>query len=236
MLSIIIPTLNEEKYLPELLTSIREQNFSDYEIIISDASSEDRTQEIAETFACRLVVSAKDARHPSIQRNAGAKIAQGDILLFLDADTRIEGQDFLEKVVEEFKARNLAIAGFYLTFNSKKFFYKFFRAFYNFFAFLAQYVKPLALGAGIIVLKKCHEKAGGFDESIYIGEDQAYCEKLKKFGRFRILKSKKIIFSNRRFEKNGCWKMFRRIMYSTFYVLLFGPIKKKIIEYDFGEW
>lgn len=236
MLSIIIPTLNEERYLPKLLESIKRQNFFDYEIIVSDACSEDNTVKVAESFNCKIVISDRDKRHPSIQRNAGARIAQGDILLFLDADTGIIGDDFLEKIVFEFKERKLGVGGFYLLFESKKFFYRFYRAFYNFSVFCAQYFKPLAVGAGIIVLKKWHDEVSGFDESIFIGEDQVYCEKIGRLSKFRILKSKKTFFSIRRFEKSGPWKMFANLIYSSAYVVFFGPIKKKIIKYDFGKW
>ncbi len=236
MLSIIIPTLNEEKYLSKLLESIKRQTFSDYEIIVSDACSEDNTIQIAENFNCKVVISDKERRHPSIQRNAGAKIAQGDIIIFFDADTGIIGDDFLEKVVVEFNSRNLGAAGFYLLFDSNKFFYRFYRRVYNFVVFCAQYFKPMAVGAGIITRKKWHDEVGGFDESLFIGEDQVYCEKISKLAKFRMLKCKRTFFSIRRFEKFGPWKVFANLVYSVLYVLIFGPIKKKIIKYDFGKW
>ena len=81
-LSIIIPTYNEENYLPLLLKSIQAQNFSDYEIIIADAGSQDRTREIARDADCRVV----DGGLPAVGRNRGAESAQGEYLLFLDAD------------------------------------------------------------------------------------------------------------------------------------------------------
>ena len=54
-LSIIIPTYNEEEYLPKLLYSINEQNFKDYEIIVADAGSVDKTKEIAESHNCKVI-------------------------------------------------------------------------------------------------------------------------------------------------------------------------------------
>lgn len=79
MLSIIIPTLNEEKYLPLLLEAIRKQDFDgDLETIIADAGSEDQTLEIAKTFGCRVAPGGLPAKG----RNEGAKIAQGDTFLF----------------------------------------------------------------------------------------------------------------------------------------------------------
>ncbi len=55
-LSIIIPTYNEEEYLPKLLYSIKEQNFKDYEIIVADAGSIDKTKEIAESYGCKVIM------------------------------------------------------------------------------------------------------------------------------------------------------------------------------------
>lgn len=234
MISIIIPTLNEEQYLPILLEDLKNQSYQDYEIIISDACSEDRTIEIAKKYHCSVIVANKDERHPSIQRNKGAKIAQGDVILFLDADTSLLDRDFLMKAINDFQQRNLGVAGFYLSFPSSKFFYRFYYCLYNGLAFLAQRIKPLAVGAGLMVKKSLHDEIGGFDESIFIGEDQVYCEKLSKKAKFRLIKGTKIVFSIRRFEKVGPWKMLARLVYSTSYVLLFGPIKKKIVKYDFG--
>jgi glycosyltransferase involved in cell wall biosynthesis len=236
MLSIVIPTLNEEKYLEDLLKLIKKQSFSNYEIIVSDGASEDKTLDIAKKYQCRLVEGQKEKRHPSIQRNLGAEIANGDIILFLDADTRFYDVDFFKKTVNDFKTRNLGVAGFYMDFESKKFFYKFYYCFYNFFTFLAQYLRPIGLGAAIIVKKEIHKKIGGFKEDLFIGEDQYYCDQAAKVSRFRLIKKTKIFFSIRRFEKDGPWKLFFKILYGTLYVLFFGPIKKKIIKYEFGKY
>lgn len=237
MLSIIIPTLNEEKNLDNLLRDIREQTWTNYETIVSDGNSSDKTLEIAQKYNCRFFIEKdNNRRHPSIQRNNGAKIAKGELLLFLDADTRLPNKYFLEKTITEFNFRKLFISGFYLDFNSKKFFYRFYKRIYNGIAKIAQRIKPLALGAGIMSKKEIYDQIGGFDETIFIGEDQVYCERGAKLGKFRLIKSTKIFFSIRRFEKYGPWKTFFQIIYSTIYVLIFGPIKKKIVKYDFGNF
>ncbi|MCK9438992.1 MAG: glycosyltransferase [Patescibacteria group bacterium] len=236
MLSIVIPTLNEEKYLGALLDLIKKQSFLDYEIIVSDGLSEDKTLEIAQKYNCKIVIGEKDKRHPSIQRNLGAKIAAEKYILFLDADTRFYDQNFFQKIISDFEKRRLGVAGFYMDFESKKFFYKFYYCFYNFFTFLAQYIRPIGLGAAIIVKKEIHDKIGGFREDLFIGEDQYYCDQAARTSKFRLIKKTKIFFSIRRFEKDGRWKLFFKILYGTLYVLLFGPIKKKIMQYDFGKY
>jgi len=82
MLSIIIPTLNEEKFLPHLLISLKEQTFKDFEIIVADNNSTDATRSIALKSGAKMVEGGLPARG----RNNGAKVARGEWLLFLDAD------------------------------------------------------------------------------------------------------------------------------------------------------
>ena len=82
MLSIVIITKNEEKYLPVILNSFRKQSFHDYEIIISDNHSSDATLEIAKQSNCIIT----SGTNPSNCRNNGAGKAKGEILLFIDAD------------------------------------------------------------------------------------------------------------------------------------------------------
>lgn len=232
-LSVIIPTLNEEKYLPRLLDSLKKQDYNDFEIIISDGDSKDKTKQIAREYNCELVVSKK--RHPSCQRNAGVKIAKGEVFLFLDADTELP-DNFLKKVVDEFKKRKLLCAGFYIKTRSKKGFYKRLMKVLNFFFFVSQPIRPTSIGIAIISKKEGHLKIGGFDETIFIGEDYEYTYKLSKKGKFRMIKSSFIYYSVRRLEKEGKWNIIWTWCKAIGYVLIKGPIRKKIVEYDFGDY
>src|SRR5690242_17040473 len=100
--SIIIPTLNEEKSLPRLLLSITRQTFLPKEIIVADAFSSDKTREIARSFGCNVI----DGGLPGKGRNEGVKKATQSFLLFLDADVVLPPQ-FLEKTMQEFFQRKL---------------------------------------------------------------------------------------------------------------------------------
>ena len=82
MLSIIIPTLNEEKYLPLLLESIKKQNFSDYEIILADAGSTDKTLEIAKKYNCKIIPGGCRQKEETKE----LKLLKEILLFFLDAD------------------------------------------------------------------------------------------------------------------------------------------------------
>jgi rSAM/selenodomain-associated transferase 2 len=82
MLSVIIPTLDAEAFLPECLSRLSKED----EIIVVDGGSRDRTASIAEAAGARLIVAPKGR---GIQLRTGARAASGDWLLFLHADTRL---------------------------------------------------------------------------------------------------------------------------------------------------
>ncbi|MFW6329641.1 MAG: glycosyltransferase, partial [Alkalispirochaetaceae bacterium] len=83
--SVVIPAFNEEQLLPILLDSLKAQEFTDFEVIVADADSEDETARIAEEAGARVVPGGMPARG----RNAGAAVAEGRFIIFLDADVRV---------------------------------------------------------------------------------------------------------------------------------------------------
>lgn len=87
-LSIIIPTLNEEKYITDAINQFKVLSV-EHEIIVSDGNSTDATMQIAKELANKVVVYSGTKRSPGAQRNDGAKQASGEIILFIDADTRL---------------------------------------------------------------------------------------------------------------------------------------------------
>ena len=104
--SIIIPTLNEEKYLPLLLKDLSNQTFQEFEVIVVDGKSEDQTVNKAQTFTklVKRLTIITSVRNVSTQRNAGAKIAIGKQLLFNDADNRLP-KLFLEGLYYQTRAQ-----------------------------------------------------------------------------------------------------------------------------------
>lgn len=99
-LSVIIPTLNEIAYLPHLLDALAMQTRLPDEIIVADAGSKDGTAELAQSRGVRVMHGGM----PAVGRNAGARAAKGDLLLFLDADV-LPPPDFIARVLEEFEQK-----------------------------------------------------------------------------------------------------------------------------------
>jgi len=231
MLSIIIPTLDEEKHLPLLLESIKKQDFSDYEIIAADAGSEDKTLEIAKDYGCKIVAGGLPARG----RNQGAKAARGDLLLFLDADVILPEKTF-GKILEEFNRRKLDIATFCLLPSKKnkmsKFFFTFF---YNLPITSLEKVLPHA-AMGILIKKSLFEKLSGFDEKIKLAEDHDLARRAGKLGKYGILKSTKLFVSDRRFKKDGWLKTGSKYLFCEGYMIFIGPVKSDIFKYKFNHY
>lgn len=227
MISIIIPAFNEEKYLPRLLDCIKKQAYKDYEIIVADADSTDKTRGIAKGYGCRVVKGG----FPGKGRNNGAKAAKGSILLFLDADSMIDA-DFIGNALADMKNRKLDVAGSYLLPLSKNWIDKMFLSIFNLWIFATQPFYPNACGTGIFCRKWLHEKVGGFDETIRLSEDMDYAKRCGGAGKFRIIKNSKVMYSMRRYEAEGRLKVGFMLLLSAFYRLLFGEIRSDVFKYN----
>ena len=231
MLSIIISTLNEENYLPLLLESIKKQNFDGYEIIVADAGSKDRTVEIAKDYGCKIVPGGLPAKG----RNQGARFAQGDLLLFLDADV-ILPENSLEKLLREFEDRNLKVAGSFLQSQSENKIVRFFYHFmYNWPILFLEQVLPHASGF-ILIKKDLHQKIRGFNEEMKLAEDHCYVREASKLGKFGILKSITTFVSPRRFEQDGWLKTSLKFLLCELYITFLGPVKTDIFIYHFDPY
>jgi len=231
MLSIITPTLNEENFLSRLLESIERQDFPEREIIIADAGSKDKTVAIAESYKVTVVPGGLPAKG----RNEGARFSKGEMFLFLDADVVLP-DDFLNRVLKEFKERNLDVASFCLDSQSgkksEKFLYNFF---YNWPIIIFE--KILSHGSqAVLVKKEFFEKIKGFDESIKFAEDHNFVRRIKKIGKFGVIRSAKILSSPRRFEKDGWLLTYFRYIIAEIYMIFIGDIKKDIFKYEFGHY
>ena len=231
ILSIIIPTYNEEEYLPVLLKSIEKQSFSDYEVIIADANSTDKTREIAESYGCIVV----DGGLPAVGRNNGAKVAKGEYLLFLDSDLELT-DDYLRKVLYEFRMEKLGIAITQMLPLSDKIEDKILHDLANYFMISVEKIKPHGAGCyGMIARKELHDACGGFDESLTFGEDTDYIERLAKKGKFKVLRNAKIGVSTRRLEEEGILTLIRQYGKSTVNDFLGKRTDARELDYNFNH-
>ncbi|MCS7239675.1 MAG: glycosyltransferase [Candidatus Bipolaricaulota bacterium] len=230
-LSIVIPTLNEEDYLPGLLESITSQAWKDYEIIVSDAGSSDDTVRIAEHYGAKVVVGPK--RGPGYGRNRGAEMAQGELLLFLDADVRLPGKDFLRKAVEEFERRALGAAGFYIRAWDGHIGHRLLFLFGNALFWATQRIDPHVPGWAILVRKELHQKIGGFDETPAFREDHDYISRIRRHGKIGFLRVGPIFGSTRRFATEGTLRTLAIYLYTEL-ARPFGRIPYDRFRYTFG--
>jgi glycosyltransferase involved in cell wall biosynthesis len=230
MISIIVPTFNEESYLPRLLDSLRRQTYRDYEIIVADAGSSDRTRMVAAQYGCRVVSGGR----PAQGRNAGARRARGDYLLFLDADVTVEPQ-FLQDLMDRMHYYQLEVASGFITPESNRQMDKMMVLISNLYHYAVQRISPHASGFYIIARKSLHDRIQGFNERLFLTEDHDYVIRAARLGRFRYLWHPRVTFSVRRFNKEGrvllVWKFFILEIYR-----IFKEVKHEVVQYEFGKF
>ena len=227
--SIIIPALNEEKMLPVLLDSIKSQDFTGYEIIVADAGSKDKTREIAAKYGCLIV----DGGLPAVGRNAGAAVAQGDILFFLDADVVIP-QGFIRNVYDEMQDRYFDLATCEIRPLSEYRLDRVIHRMINLAIVLNLRTDPKAFGFCIFVTKRLFQRVRGFDETIYVAEDNDFVKRASAFRALRFLNSAHIMASIRRFEKEGRFAYMNKGIKLNLYRAFRGEIRSdEVVKYEF---
>lgn len=233
VLSIIIPTYNEEKFLPRVLESIKRQSYRDYEIIVADADSRDWTRKIAHNFGAKVV----EGGMPGPGRNAGAVVARGNIFLFFDADIVLDDANFLRDCLAEFHRRKLDLATCSVAPLSEKTVDKIFHKIFNIYMRAIMPISPHAPGFCIMAKRSVHEKIGGFDAGVIFAEDKDYVTRAVTSGaRFRVLNSRKISVSVRRFDRDGRWNIAKRYLLAEAHHILRGSVRKELFPYEFGKY
>jgi glycosyltransferase involved in cell wall biosynthesis len=212
--SIVIPTLNEEKYLPYLLDDLTNQTFSDFEVIIVDGHSEDKTVQKAMTYTKRLNIRVIESKKRNVchQRNLGAKNSLGDWIIFFDADNRLPNY-FLQgiKFYTEMLPTNLITTHIKPDTQNKK--DMALAKITNLsFEIGKNSAHPSVLESMIAVKKDVFLKIGGFNEKIHWGEGTDLLSRMRKKGlRFDFLKEPKYTYSLRRLRKQSVFSVLRNI-------------------------
>ena len=228
--SVIIPTFNEEKYLPRLLRSLERQSVQPNEVIVVDAFSVDKTRDIAKKFGCKIV----DGGVPAVARNKGASTATQPILLFLDADVVLP-KAFLVKTLKEMTDRELDIASCYIKPISRYKIDSWLHALANYYLKLTNQFHPHIPGFCIFVKRNLHRAIKGFDTTLVLAEDHDYVQRARKVGKFNYLQSYKIPVSVRRLSEEGRVKIALKYVAVELHLLFLGKVRKSIFSYKFGD-
>jgi rSAM/selenodomain-associated transferase 2 len=203
MISVIVPTYNEEQFLPICLDSVRQQK-QRCELIITDGGSSDGTIEIARLYT-DLIVRNERADLAS-QLNAGAAAAHGDILLFLHADSRLTADCLLRLS----SLPGDVIGGAYsMQVEGKRFFYRILSVGGNIYCRLTG---TFFGDRGIFVRRDAFLKLGGY-RKLPIMTDVDFSHRLREVGKTKMLPGP-LITSGRKFDKEKPWRTLYLIMYA----------------------
>jgi glycosyltransferase involved in cell wall biosynthesis len=202
--SIVIPTLDEEDFLPLLLKDLAKQSFKNFEVIVIDGNSDDKTVKKAKSLInqIKLVIKVVKKRSVSFQRNRGAQMAKGKWVIFMDADNRIQ-RNFLKNIKKSIK-KYPETDIFSCLINDKAYSdkkYMLIAKSFNSALKLSEKISPQAPGSMIGVRKELTKKFR-FDEKKVISEDRFYVDSIVKSGyQYKLFHNPKYKFSMRRFEK-----------------------------------
>ncbi len=228
----IIPTLNEEKYLAKTLLLLRNQTERNFEVIVADSYSKDRTVQIAKKMGVKIVMTRRLG--PGAGRNAGAESACGEVLIFLDADTWVPA-NFVEKVVRYFEQAGVVAATcrytcndgspvdrfIYLFASNSLFLFREFRMFTHLPGFCSFYYRPVFTAMR------------GFREDLTHVEDGELAYRMSKQGKLGYVPGLMVATSARRVKKWGYFKITMSYLADT---VLFFAARKIIGIYDLGTY
>lgn len=184
MISFIVPAYNEEALIGATLEALSRaaQTIGEaYEIVVADDASSDGTASIAEAHGARVV--RVERRQIAATRNAGAREAIGDKLIFVDADTRVN--ETVVRAASDAMNRGAAGGGSAVKFDGKlpRYAERVHPAMIRIFRALG-----LACGCFLFCTRRAFEAAGGFDEKLFASEEITMSRALKRQGRFVVLR------------------------------------------------
>ncbi len=172
----IIPALNEEEFIGNLIDSIKSNSYRNTEIIVIDDGSADNTVKIAESKGAKVFVNSPGRKGPSFGWNFAAKKTDAEILCILGADFFIEDKDFIKKSVEAFDEKTVAVYTSYTTIQDT----------------LLEKIVTKKTGISMeprFIKKSVFLEIGGFP-LIGFGEDQIFLYKVKDYCKQKGMKEK----------------------------------------------
>lgn len=220
--SVIIPTLNEEEYLPSVLEHLKNID-EDFEIIVADGGSRDDTLNTAEDFNVKI---CKGEKGKGLQLNNGAKCSSGKVLIFLHADTFLPDNAF--NLINEYMfIKKVNIATFKMKFDIENYLMKVYSWFTKFDSIFTTYGDQV-----IVIQRDFFNELNGFP-NITIFEDVELCRKARS--KTKIYKLPAFVTTSaRRYIRKGILKT---QLLNGLYVMeyLIGISPEKIYKKYFNE-
>ncbi|MEQ1656213.1 MAG: TIGR04283 family arsenosugar biosynthesis glycosyltransferase [Nitrospira sp.] len=223
MISVIIPAYNEEKALPATLRALLTQH-GDFETIVVDGGSRDRTIEIARQSSAVQVMTASKGR--AVQMNAGAKLATGEWLLFLHADTVLP-DGAIQRLLDLESDAAVQAGGFMHQFSGDDWRLKAISFLDNFRCVRSRIIYG---DQALFVRRTLFKQLGGFPNQPIL-EDVAFCERLIKVTTPLVL-SPPVVTDARKFLKMGVWRSFIRVLLIILHVEFRLPVLPRAFFQD----
>lgn len=208
-LSVIVPAYNEAAALPDTLARIRlslKAASAESELIVVDNASEDATAKLAHEAGARVI--HEPTRNIAAVRNAGAREAGGDVLVFVDADTLVPERLFGEilRALEDERCYGGAVAVEYDCLERR--WMSWYLAGWKFWATIFHF----AQGAAQYARRQAFVAVHGYDEGIFMGEDVELYRRIRRYakrqgGYVSVLNEPKVLTSGRRFNRMTPWKI-----------------------------
>jgi glycosyltransferase involved in cell wall biosynthesis len=230
--SVIIPAFNEEEYLPTTLACLQESmhKLKEHgELIVVDNNSNDRTAEIAREYGARLIF--EPVNQISRARNAGARAATGEYLIFLDADTLLN-DSLLRAALEALNSGQYCGGGARVCLDGPLSYLP--QLVLNFWNWVSRKYR-FAAGCFVYCRRDSFEAAGGFSEAVYASEEIWLSRKLRIWGKqhnmkFLIIDTTPIVTSMRKLD----WYTPGKILLFLLPILIFPPLLR--VQYFCSHW
>jgi len=204
LISVIVSAHNEEDYIEKTLKSIRNSNFSNYELIVVCDSCADSTFDLSKKYTKK--VYKVNFKNISKVRNFGAKRSKGDVLVFHDADT-VSSNNYLDSITGAIK-HGYDYGCVKLVSDSKTLFSKYIAFVMNQFNRVHKTV-----GGSCFVKKEFFKKINGFDINLRKGEDTDFGERLYKIGaKYAFINNSYLIHCERRFRDQGYLRLYLKLL------------------------
>jgi len=224
MISIIIPTFREEKDIADSIKAIKGGFSLPHEIIVSDGGSNDKTVEIAQQYADRVIVGEPGV---SKQRNSGARAAKGEFLVFIDCGSTIGNPNiFFKRALDDFNdPRIVGVSAAQRVFPESETYADW--IIYGFFSYgyrLLNNVLHIGTASGKLqmVRREAFEKTTGFREDLVAGEDTEMFHRLGKIGKTKFDPHLVVFHANRRARQIGWPRLLLSWTLNTLWLILFN--------------